>query len=128
MAKLKYPWKSTTLGNSFSVKMVTPQYARGVAWQRKRYGEFWSVRYDRQTKIATYTRISEKSWGKYNWAMQPGSEQEFKFSSRLDAMKAMYRCMAQVRFQNRRAGPQARNWLVAPTADGLGFTLRRRMV
>ena len=126
MPKPKYPWKSTHLGESFVTEMPNPNYARGVAWQRKRYGEFWSVRYDKQTKLATYTRISESAYGKYNWNLLPGEEQVYTFPDRVTAGKAMGRCMRQVYRQNMAVSPTTRNWIIAPNYDGLGFTLRRR--
>ncbi len=126
MAAAKYPWKSTPCGESFSTEMPNGNYARGVAWQRKRRGEFWKVKWNAKTKIATYTRLNQSQTQRYNWSMLPGQVQQFRFSTRSEAANAMFRCCCQVRRQNKLAGPTARNWLVCQIEDGLGFELRRR--
>lgn len=126
MAKPKYPWKSTPLNGFFAVEMPNDRYARVVAAQRKKYGEQWSVHYDKKTKLATYTRLDYRLFRKYNWNLIPGTEQEFRFDNQIDAMKAMGKCHAQVRYQNRKHQTDNQLWLVAPMHDYLGFTLRRR--
>ena len=97
-----------------------------TAAKRLKYGEHWSVRYDREANHSVLTRMEGSRWVRYNWNLLPGQEQVYTFPDRVTAGKAMARCMRQVYRQNMAVSPTTRNWIIAPNYDGLGFTLRRR--
>ena len=125
---LKYPWRTTPIGGSFIMPAKKSRAASIAAAKRLKYGEHWSVRYNREADHSVLTRMEGSRWVRYNWNLLPGQEQSYTFPDRVTAGKAMARCMRQVYRQNMAVSPTTRNWLIAPNYDGLGFTLRRRNV
>ena len=122
----KYPWRTTPIGGSFIMPAKKSGAASIAAAKRLKYGEHWSVRYNREADHSVLTRMEGSRWVRYNWNLLPGQEQVYTFPDRVTAGKAMARCMRQVYRQNMAVSPTTRNWIIAPNYDGLGFTLRRR--
>ena len=57
---MKYAWKTTPVGGCFRVQasgVHVANYLSVIASRRKAHGERWKMRFDRQTLVATFTRL-----------------------------------------------------------------------